>query len=103
MIYFNEKTNPKYDEIIKPMFEEVYYELLNQLKSGDESSVVFKHHISFIQYALKYYKNFDYFQEESNQIVADYIVSMTDDYFIALHKHLFPESPYKIEYISYFK
>lgn len=103
VIYFNEKTNSKYDEIIKPMFEEVYYELLHQLKSGDENSIIFKHHISFIQDARKYYKDFDYLQEEPNQIVADYIASMTDDYFIALHEQLFPKSRYKIEYISYFK
>ena len=103
VIYFNEKTNSKYDEIIKPMFEEVYYELLNQLKSGDEDSIIFKHHIDFIREALKYYKEFDYLQEEPNQIVADYIASMTDDYFIALHEQLFPKSQYKIEYISYFK
>jgi dGTPase len=35
--------------------------------------------------------------------VVDYIASMTDDYFIDLHHHLFPDSPYKVEYTGYFE
>lgn len=103
VIYFNEKINLKYDEIIRPMFKEVYYELLKQLMSKDEDSVIYRHHIKFIKEALKYYKDFDYLKEEPNQIVADYIASMTDDYFIELHKRLFPDSKYSIDYISYFE
>lgn len=103
VIYFNDKINLKYDEIIKPMFKEVYYALLEQLKSKDENSVIYRHHIGFIQEALKYYKEFDYLKEEPNQIVADYIASMTDDYFIDLHKKLFPSSKYNIDYVSYFQ
>lgn len=102
VIYFNDKINLKYDELIKPMFQEVYYALRDQLVSKDESSIIYKHHIKFIQEALKYYKGYDYLAEEPNQIVADYIASMTDDYFIDLHRELFPDSKYRIEYVSYF-
>lgn len=102
VIYLNDEINSQYDEIIKPMFKEVYYALLEQLQSKDENSVIYRHHIKFIKEALKYYKDFEYLDEEPNQIVADYIASMTDDYFIELHKKLFPESKYSIEYISYF-
>lgn len=103
VIYFNDKINSKYDEIIKPMFQEVYYALRDQLVSKDENSIIYKHHIKFIQEALKYYKGYDYLAEEPNQIVADYIASMTDDYFIDLHRELFPDSKYRIEYVSYFE
>lgn len=103
LIYLNEKINSKYDEIIKPMFHDVYYALLNQLVSKDEDSIIYRHHIKFIRDALKYYKGYDYLKEEPNQIVADYIASMTDDYFIDLHQELFPDSEYKIEYVSYFE
>lgn len=103
VIYFDEKINSKYDEMIKPMFKDVYYALLDQLKSKDENSIIYRHHLSFIKDALKYYKEFDYLKEEPNQIVTDYIASMTDDYFIDLHDKLFPDSKYKIEYISYFQ
>ena len=44
-----------------------------------------------------------YEETEPNQIVVDYIASMTDDYFIELYHHLFPNSDKKIEYKGYFK
>lgn len=103
VIYKNDEINSKYEDIIKPMFKDVYYALLEQLKKKDESSVIFKHHMNFIRNTLKYYKDIDYCREEPNQIVVDYIASMTDDYFVELHKKLFPGSKYEIEYISYFE
>ena len=35
----------------------------------------------------------DYLAGEPNQIVVDYLASMTDRYFTSLFAHLFPESP----------
>ena len=37
-----------------------------------------------------------------DQIVVDYIASMTDDYLIDLHRYLFPDSTLKVEYRGYF-
>lgn len=78
------------------------YILLDDIKKNDEDSIIFKHHISPIGEPLRNYRNIDYLSEENNQIVVDYIASMTDDYFIALHKFLFPESKYSVEYEPYF-
>ena len=39
---------------------------------------------------------------EPNQLVVDYIASMTDDYFIDLHHYLFPDSSYQVKYQGYF-
>lgn len=103
VIYKNDEINSKYEDIIKPMFKDVYYALLDQLIKKDETSIIYKHHMNFIRNSLKYYKGIDYGKEEPNQIVVDYIASMTDDYFVELHKKLFPESKYEIEYISYFE
>lgn len=103
VIYKNDEINSKYDDIIKPMFKDVYYTLLEQLMKKDETSIIYKHHMNFIRNSLKYYKGIDYGKEEPNQIVVDYIASMTDDYFVELHKKLFPGSKYQIEYISYFE
>lgn len=103
VIYKNDEINSKYDDIIKPMFKDVYYTLLEQLMKKDETSIIYKHHMNFIRNSLKYYKGIDYGKEEPNQIVVDYIASMTDDYFVELHKKLFPGSKYEIEYISYFE
>ena len=102
VIYKNEQINRQYNEIIGPMFAELYYKLLDEVKSGSEGSIIYRHHIKFIVEAQKYYKHGDYLAENPNLIVADFIASMTDDYFIALHEKLFPGSKYKIKYKSYF-
>lgn len=102
VIYNNDVTNQQFDEIIKPMFEELYYKLLDDVKINDTYSIIYKHHINPIGDALKQYHGIDYSKEEKNQIVVDYIASMTDDYFIDLHRHLFPDSKYKVEYEPYF-
>ncbi len=103
VIYRNDAVNKQYDDIIRPMFNDIYYKLLEDVKEKNEDSVIYRHHIDFICKSLKYYKDADYLKEEPNQIVVDFIASMTDDYFIALHELLFPNSKYKIEYKSYFE
>lgn len=103
IIYKNPEINTLYDDIIKPMFEELYYRLLSDLKKGDENSLIYRHHISSVLSDFKYRDNKDYLDEEPNDIVTDYIASMTDDYFIDLHKYLFPNSEYRIIYHSYFE
>lgn len=102
LIYKNQKINDDYDEKIKPMFSELYQKLLDDIKKHDENSVIYKHHIDFWAPNIKYYQCRDYTEDEPNQIVVDYIASMTDDYFIDLHNKLFPDSHYKIQYESYF-
>ncbi|MBQ4095323.1 MAG: HD domain-containing protein [Oscillospiraceae bacterium] len=102
-IYLSDGLNEMYESSIKPMIKEVYYKLLGDVVSKNEDSIIYKHHISYIEKSLQYYSDFDYLREEPNQIVVDYIASMTDDYFIELHRLLFPDSKYKIEYKSYFE
>lgn len=102
MIYQNVAVNGAYENSIHPMFRELYERLLQDVKSGRESSPVFRHHIQYVMNQLRWYDDFDYREEEPNQIVADYIASMTDDYFVELHRYLFPKSSYRIEYKSYF-
>lgn len=98
IIYKNPEINKLYDDIIKPMFEELYYRLLADLKNGDKNSLIYRHHIDSVLSDFMYRDNKNYLNEELNDIVVDYIASMTDDYFIDLHKHLFPNSRYRIKY-----
>lgn len=101
-IYFNPEVERVYDEEIKPMFVELYNKLLDDVQNKNTDSFIYRHHIYFIKEAQKYYDRLDYEKEDPNQIVVDYLASMTDDYFIDLHKKLFPDSKHKIEYKSYF-
>lgn len=104
LIYRNPLVNTQYEEIIRPMFEELYEILLRDVKSKQNDSMIYKHHIDYLANSVKYYENScHYADEEPNQIVVDYIASMTDDYFIALHKRLIPNSKYQIVYQSYFE
>ena len=84
------------------MMEEIYKKLLSDLTNSNLSSTIYKHHIEYID--KPYYKrDVPYMDTEKNQIVVDYIASMTDDYFIELHKHLFPKSKLELKYKGYFE
>ena len=87
--------------VIKPMMENVYGQLLDDVKNGAQSSPIFKHHIAYIN-KTGYAGKIPYEKQEPNQLVVDYIASMTDDYFIELHQLLFKNSPYKVTYRGYF-
>ena len=84
------------------MFSDMYYKLLYDVKNKRTDSVIYKHHIDEIQSIWNYYDS-NYLSEEPNQIVTDFIASMTDDYFIDLYELLFPNSKNKIVYRSYFE
>ena len=99
IIYGNKAVAKHYDETISPMMFKLYDKLLSDLESGNRSSTIFKHHIEMLE-SLK--RDKPYIEEDKHEIVVDYIASMTDDYFIDLYEHLFPKSPYKIDYKGYF-
>lgn len=102
-IYKSEDLESKYNGIIKPMFKDIYDKMLSDVVSKNTKSVIYRHHIENIDNYYKYYKkSVPYSETEPNQIVCDFIASMTDDYFIDLHDRLFPDSEYKIVYTSYF-
>ena len=102
MIYNNPVTRASLNAVLRPMMEAIYGQLLDDLKQGNENSPVFTHHIAYVNSA-HYTRDLPYESGEPNQIVVDYIASMTDSYFIDLHEHLFPESPLRVEYKGYFE
>ena len=91
----------KLDTTVKPMMAEVYGQLLDDLKSENKNSPIFKHHIDFVN-AIYYKRDIPYEQNDPHDIVVDYIASMTDDYFIELHGHMFPNSALQVHYKGYF-
>ena len=103
LIYYKEGTVSEFENIVEEMFEEMYEELLGQLLRGDESSPVIKHHVANLCVNSRSIIAEEYLEEEPNQIICDYISSMTDSYFMALYHHLFPSSTkrlFKREYCS---
>lgn len=103
-IYFNEEVERVYKESIRPMFQQMYERLLKDLRSGNKNTIIYKHHIDFVRENTFYYgENLYLEQNDEHQIIVDFMASMTDDYFVDLFDYLFPDSTYKIKYISYFE
>ncbi|MDO5448279.1 MAG: HD domain-containing protein [Clostridia bacterium] len=96
-IYLTNDLEP----IVMPMMERMYDTLLDDVVKGKLESPIFEHHITMVE-NNHYRKGMDLYRDttEPNQIVVDYIASMTDDYFIDLYAHLFGETP--IEFKGYF-
>ena len=99
---YNAPEQAKTDSIVKEMATKIYEKLLFDLDNSITSSPIFTHHIEYLNKPY-YRKNQPYLDTEKNQIVVDYIASMTDDYFIELFHHLFPKSILKLEYFGYFE
>lgn len=100
-IYFSPKTQNEIDQNLKPMLNMLYEKLYNDLVNKNTESYVFKHHIDYLNQCF-YKREKPYIETEPNQIVTDYISSMTDDYFIDLFNETFPNSKYKLNYKGYF-
>ncbi len=103
LIYRNEEVERELNENVRPMAEELYEKLLRDLNEGRTNSPVFRHHIAYLDqpyYSRK--RSMPYEETERNQIVVDYIASMTDDYFVDLYEYLFPHGKYKIRFKTYF-
>ncbi len=89
-----------YDDTIRPMMRQIYERLRRDLTEGNTASMIYAHHIDYIN--EKFYRTEPYEDTPVDQIVVDYIASMTDDYFLELYNYLFPKSRLKVEYKGYF-
>lgn len=106
MIYKNPKLEELYDKTLNPMMEDMYYFLLDDIQKNKKNSLVYKNHIAYIKSLTEYYgavreNGFTYENENENDLVVDYMASMTDDYFVEFYEKLFPSSNYKVEYTGY--
>ena len=101
MIYHAPEICLELDSTVKPVIQKLYDKLLTDLKAGNKSSPIFRHHIDFIK-ENHYASPTPYMETEKNQIVVDYMASMTDDYCIDLFRFLFPSSNVKFPYKGYF-
>ena len=100
-IYKNAAIMSKLADTVKPMMADIYGQMLHDLCHDRRSSPIFTHHIDYVNHTY-YTRDTAYEKAEPNQLVVDYIASMTDDYLIELHHHLFPNSPHTVTYTGYF-
>ncbi len=100
LIYKNPRVDSIYENV-EPMFEAVYEKLLFQAKAKDKNSVLYKHHVEYLRKDVKFQEK--YLEEDPDQVVVDFISSMTDDYLIELYHEMFPEGKYGITFRGYFE
>ena len=103
VIYKSDKVAKVLDEQVRPIMHKLYYKLLSDLKNGVKSSPIYKHHVDFVQDNHYYTSLVPYLETEPNQIVVDYMASMTDDYCAELYHFLFPNDNTDIRYHGYFE
>ncbi len=92
VIYNREGMVGDTSNVVEEMFERLYEKLLGDLLDRDETSPVFKHHIARLSRKSRTITPELYLQTEPNQVIVDYMASMTDSYFMALYEHVFPKS-----------
>lgn len=101
MIYAGAPAMSKLDTVVKPMMGEIYGQMLSDLKANRAYSPIFTHHIDYVNQS-RYRRLRPYEAALPDQLVVDYIASMTDDYLVDLHRYLFPDSSLRVEYRGYF-
>lgn len=105
IIYKNTELNEPYYEIIKPLMYKLYFTLLDDIKQKNYNSPIFQHHLNNPILGNCYRDPLArYIVADPNEIVTDFIASMTDDYFIDICKnlHIDDELISKIRYHEYF-
>ncbi len=106
IIYSNEQLNEPYENVIKPIMGKLYELLLDDVKSRSYASPVFKHYLDvpLFQNCYRDREKWGKIIVEPNEIVTDFIASMTDDYFIDICKHLHIDDGLikKLNYREYF-
>ena len=100
-IYNNAAASAKLGTTVKPMMAQMYDKLLDDVVNSNTSSPIFTHHMAYIN-NIHYKRSTPYEKTDANQMVVDYIASMTDDYFIELFHYLFPDSKLSVNYHGYF-
>ncbi len=101
-IYLADSVKDSFERTVAPMMEGLYHRLLDDLLAGREESPIFTHHIAYVKSA-HYERRTPYEDTEPNQLVVDYIASMTDGYFVELYRHLLGKTPSACAYRGYFE
>ncbi|MDR0880597.1 MAG: HD domain-containing protein [Clostridioides sp.] len=103
IIYRSPEVEEAYDGKVKTMLFSIYDKFMEDIKEDRRNSYVFRHHVNLDKLKDFYLDESSELKVSPDDLVVDFIASMTDDYFIDVYRRLFPESEIKIEYRKYFK
>ena len=95
-IYLKEGMLDQEEDMVREMFAEVYDRVRADVVARDMHSPVFRHHVANLMRKSTTLNLEEYLADGPDQVVVDYIASMTDNYFVELHAALFPESGKRI-------
>ena len=91
-IYGASEVNGEFGKGMEELFDQLYQSVHDDLVAGRVEAPVFRHHVRYVDQWLGHYGRSYGWQDDLDLTTVDYISSMTDDYFMALCTHLFPES-----------
>ena len=92
LIYIKEGMTEDANLNLEKMIDALYVKFLDDIKNGDETSSIFTHHITSLMRNSNRITYEDYLACNPNDIVVDYLASMTDTYFMAAYENCFPDS-----------
>lgn len=104
-IYSDEELVRPYYDIIQPLMDQLYSRLVDDVEQRNFQSPVFQHYLNDRIFGKSYrVPNGNKIIADPNDIVTDFIASMSDDYFIDIceYLHINDELIKKLEYREYF-
>ena len=92
LIYGDAEVTGDLTDDVASIFHALYETILDDIAAGREGAPVFRHHIVRLDEFLSHYGRHYEWQSDPDLTAVDFISSMTDDYFMQLAEHLFPEA-----------
>lgn len=102
LIYLKEGMSYDSSLNLETMIDKLYDGFMLDLERKDENSSIYKHHIASLTRNSNKITKEDYLSDDPNDIVVDYIASMTDSYFMSVYEQYFPQDEKNINFRGYF-
>lgn len=91
IIYDNPAVTDPYKLYVQPMMRNMYGQLVDDFKNRRYGSPIYQHHVNLSLYKHCYRDKDSHLLIDADTAVTDFIAGMTDDYFVALYRYLFPD------------
>lgn len=103
LLYLNETVQRQILGSMVPMMEQLYAHIREDAVHHRKDSALYRHHIAIVEEKQRWYPAAEpYSESDPDDLTADFIAAMTDDYFVDYYRQCFPNSKYHISYIGYF-